>query len=255
VTLEEILDHLAHNVLDDRADLVSGPPDSLWSDETLVRYLNKGVELFCRKAWAIEDDDIGTDLVPSPCCVIPLQENINRYALHKSVLRVLSCTPADTDIPLLWISFDLIVPRPQVTLPDYYVLPPVPMVEAATRPGWYSTDNATRILRIRPAPDAANTASIKQLNLRVARLPLVPLTVEDTQAEPAIPEEYHLDLCNYAAGMALMQANVDSEAKDEGAKWVQKYLDDLRSARNDRLKAQMAPGIYVHGTTTRTPRY
>lgn len=249
MNLEEILDHLASNVLDDRSSLVAGPPDSLWTDDLLVRYLNEGQKIFCRKAWAIVDD------TTAACCVIPLVADQNTYALHSSVMRVLSVTPADTNIPLEWLNFDLIAPRPISSLPDYYTVPPLAFVEQSGRPGWYTTDNATRILRLRPAPDADAVASVVQLNLRVARLPITPLTVDNPQASPEIPEEYHLDLADYAGGRALMQANVDSEAKDEGRKFVDGFMQKLRAAKNDRLIAQMAPGRYLFGQWARTPRY
>lgn len=247
--LEEILDHLASNVLDDRSNLVAGPPDSLWSDELLVRYLNEGQMIFCRKAWPIIDN------TTAQCCQVALTANINTYPLDPSVMRVLSVVPNDTNIPLSWLNYDLIAPRPISSLPDYYDSAPIAMVEQAGRPGWYTTDDATRVLRIRPAPDAANVASIVRLNLRVARLPIVPLSVESPQLSPEIPEEYHLDLADYAAGRALMQANVDSDAKDEGRKFVEGFMQKLRAARNDRLIAQNAPGRYIFGGWARTPRY
>lgn len=249
MVLEEILDHLASHQLDDRADLVEGPSDSLWSDEVLVRYLNVGQDLFCRKAWAIEDD------TTTACCQITLVAGQERYPLHKSVMRVLSVTPADTDIPLSNISFGLIAPQPIYALPDYYAVPPQPFVEQAGRPGWYTTDEATRILRIRPAPDADAVSTIVTLNLRVARLPIVPLNVETPQLSPEIPEEYHLDLCDYAAGRALMQANVDSDAKAEGRAFVGEFMDKLRKAKTDRMIAMMQPGRYIFGSWAQTRRF
>lgn len=246
--LEEILDHLASNVLDDRTALVSGPADSLWSDEVLVRYLNEGQNIFCRKAWPIIDN------TSAACCVIALVAGQKTYALHKSVLSVLSATPNDTDIPLSWLNFSLISPSPTIQLPDYYTVPPLAQIEQAGRPGWYSTDDATKQLKIRPAADAANVAAIVQLNLRVARLPLVPLSVDTPELEPEIDDEYHLDLADYAAGRALMQANVDSDQKDEGRKFVDAFELKLRRAKNDRLIAQKAPGRYLFGQWARTPQ-
>lgn len=249
MTLEEILDHLSSNVLDDRAALVEGPPDSLWTDETIVRYLNEGQRIFCRKAWPIVDD------TTAACCQIPLVVDTSKYALHASVLRVLSVTPEDTEIPLEWINYQLISPQPFNTLPDYYAVPPLAFVEQSGRPGWYSTDEATRILRIRPAPNDDSVTSIVNLNLRVARLPIVPLSVATPQLSPEIPDEYHLDLADYAAGRCLMQANVDSDSKDEGRKFVDGFFQKLRAAKNDRLIAQMAPGRYIFGGWSRTMRY
>ena len=40
--LSEMLEYTAQQYLDDRTDLVDGDPDSLWSDEFLVRQFNEG---------------------------------------------------------------------------------------------------------------------------------------------------------------------------------------------------------------------
>lgn len=249
--LETILDHLSTHVLDDSAQLVNGPPDSLWPDELLVRYLNDGQNIFCRKAWPIVDDS-------SPqCCQITLESGNNLYPIHKSVMRVLSVTPADTQIPLIQIDFGLIAPKPFIaSFPDYYQLPPLPFIDQPGRPGWYTLDDATRVLRLRPTPDDDAMANIVTLNLRVARLPLVPLDVALPQNEPEIPEEYHLDLCDYAAGRALSQANVDSvDAQAQGRALVADFMAKIKAAKNDRLIAQMAPGQYLFGSNVRELKY
>lgn len=246
--LSEILVHV-RGVLDDRNDaLVNGPPDELWDSDILCRYLMDGQRIFCRKAWPI------VDATTPACCVIALQENIKVYPWHASVVAILSVTPNDTDIPLEGISYNLMAPQPFTSLPDYYAVPPLPMVEQPGRPGWYSTDEATRTLRIRPAPDANAVTSVVQLNLRVARLPINTLTPSTPDLSPEIPEEYHLDLCDYVVGRALMQPNVDTETRDEGAKFVAAYYQKLRAAKNDRLIAQRQPGRYVFGGWARTAR-
>lgn len=249
MTLEELLDITASNFLDDRAELVEGPPDELWDDFLITRYLQAGQEIFCRKAWPIVDD------TTAACCSITLLLDTKFYPLHKSVVRVLSVTPADTDIPLVNIDFNLISPQPFLLLPDYYQVAPLAFIEQSGRPGWYSVDNATRILRLRPAPDAKAISDIGTLKLRVARLPIVSLNIKTPQVGPEIPDEFHLDLCSYAAGRCLMQANVDSDVKDEGRKFIDDFYIKLKAARNDRLVAQFAPGMFLPSGGTRTLRY
>jgi hypothetical protein len=250
VNLQSLLEHLGSHVLDDRATLASGQPDSLWPDSLLTRYLNDGQNIFCRKAWPIIDD------TTAACSRITLVLDQSTYALHSSVMRVLSVTPADTDIPLVWLDYSLISPKPSPSFPDYYQVPPAPFVEQSGRPGWYSTDEATRVLRVRATPDATAVADIVTLNLRVARLPITPLSVSTPGGSPEIPEEYHLDLCDYAAGRALSQANVDSgDVRAEGRGMIQDFYAKLRAAKNDRLIAQMAPGQYLFSGGVRTNRY
>jgi hypothetical protein len=49
--LSDLLDELRNNILYDRSDSVSGDPDQLWSDATLVRYINEAQRRFA-KSWS-----------------------------------------------------------------------------------------------------------------------------------------------------------------------------------------------------------
>ena len=64
MTVGELLDELARNVLRDRSNLISGPDDNLWSDETLVRYMNEAQYRFARRSLALRVD---SDDEPDVC--------------------------------------------------------------------------------------------------------------------------------------------------------------------------------------------
>lgn len=240
MTLEELLDHISGNVLDDRSDLVSGAPDELFSEATLVRYLNEGQRQFCRKAWPIIDDETAS------CCEIDLVAEQATYPLHSSVVRVYSVRPNDSDIPLSPLNWALISSQVAPEYPDFlenrfaYSVP-------SGRPAYYSLDEATRKLRIRPKPSADQVTAIVKLKLRVARMPITLLSVDDPEGVPEIPEDYHMNLCDFAAGSALSQQNIDADAKKDGRDLLAKFYADLRAAKIDQVVAQRNPARFVFG--------
>lgn len=235
--LSELLDHLAVTVLDDRADMLNGAASELWSDEALVRWLNEGARYICRRAWVLEDVGHAT------AGVITLVENTKDYALHKSVVRVLSGRLSDTDLDLARVPYDL--SRPQSSnLPDFFY-PDVTFSEDPGRPLAISTDVATRILRVRPKPDA--TAALLTLQLRVSRMPVVELDVASPNAEPEIPPEFHMALTDYAAGEALSIPAADANLRTVAKVYKDKWAETVATAREERQRAEMSPAQWRMG--------
>lgn len=240
MTLEEMLDHLGSHILDDRTELLDGAPDSMFSDEVLVRYLNSAQELFCRKAWPIVDQ------TTAACCEVTLVTDQTDYSVHRSVIRVLSAVPQDSDIPLLQLNWNLMSNQPTPGFPDFlenrfaYTYP-------SGRPAYFSLDQATRTLRVRPKPSAEQVAAIVKLKLRVARMPITPLSVATPLSSPEIPDEFHLDLCNYAGGRALVQANLDAGDVKRGRDLIAEFMANIRSAKVEKAIAQTGPGRWIFG--------
>ncbi|MNX63515.1 hypothetical protein D3C86_945160 [compost metagenome] len=77
----------------------------------------------------------------------------------------------------------------------------------------FYTDRENNSLGLAPVPTEAAT-----LHLQVLRRPLVPLSLNDLDAAPEIPEEYHLDLLEWAAWRALRNhdADLDGDANNIG---------------------------------------
>lgn len=235
--LSELLDHLAGTVLDDRVDMLNGNPAELWSDEYLVRLFNEGARILCRRAWVLEDIGHAT------AGVITLVENTKDYALHTSVIRVLSGRLSDSDIDLRRVPYDL--SRPQSSnLPDFWY-PDIVFSEAAGRPVAISTDVATRILRVRPKPDA--TAALLTLPLRVSRMPVVELSVASPAGVCEIPPEFHLALTDYAAGEALSIPAADANLRAVGRDYREKWSATVDTAREERQRAETAPAQWLMG--------
>ena len=231
--LSELLDHVAVHVLDDRTAMLNGSPDELWSQEALVRYFREAENLYCRKARVLKDSE------STACCEITLVANQKDYDLHTSVLGVLSVTPADNDLDLIRFSYDAMRPRFDVT-PDHFDVN-ITYTDTPGRPLWYATDIATRVMRLRPTPDADAVSTIDTLNLRVVRMPLVPLSLATPDAEPEIPGEYHLSLCDYVAFRALSNPTVDDDGKKEARTFKKLFDEALRSARGETITSEAAP--------------
>lgn len=235
----ELLDHLAVHVLDDRADMLNGSSDELWSDEFLIRLFNEAQRIICRTAWVLED------VAHATAGTIQLGLNQKDYALHKSVVRVLSGRLSDSELDLTRVPYDLSRPQANVAAPYDFFYPDFPYNDTPNRPIALATDVATRTLRVRPAPDA--TAAGLQVLLRVSRMPVTFLTVDAPDREPEIPEEFHLSLCDFVASKALAipaaDASLRSAAKDYAADWK----EVVRVARRDRERAEMAPGVWKFG--------
>jgi hypothetical protein len=231
--LSELLDHVAVHVLDDRTAMLNGSPDTLWSHEVLCRYFRRAEEEFCRKAWVLKDS------ATAACCEVALVAEVKDYALHSSVLRVLSATPADSDIDLVRVDYGTLRPR-YSALPGEAFDVNVQYLDAPGRPRWYATDVATKMIRVRPAPRAEDVTDIGELVLRVARLPINPLTASDLDADPEIPAEYHMDLCDYVAFRALSHPNVDAEGKREAKEFSKAFYAAVRDAKADVHTAEHA---------------
>jgi len=91
MTLSELLTELRTNILYDRSDRVAGTPDYLWSDATLIRYINEAQNRFARLGLVIRDGQ-----TPDATEVM-IRTGVTEYALHPSVLAVISAKmPGDT---------------------------------------------------------------------------------------------------------------------------------------------------------------
>jgi hypothetical protein len=240
-----MLEFTASEYLDDRTALVDGDPDSLWSDAQLVRYFNHGARILARRAWCIKETGI------APAGTIVLQTGKVLYPLHRSILFVHDATPTTQTAPLGRASDrDLRTPYPlgmdaleqgmaaSINGADTYTGAPLA----------FAPDPATRTLRVYPAPSA--TQNGLRVLLQVSRLPINELTLDDTDAAPEIPEEYHEDLCLYAAGRCLTQPMVDSGYKADGRNLLAEFNDTCREARRDRQRAEYSGSRWGFASTT-----
>ena len=243
--IAEMLSFTASEYLDDRAELVDGDPDELWSDGTLVRYFNHGQRILARRAWCIKETGV------SPAGVIVLQTGKILYPLHRSILFVYDATPTTQAAPL-GRADDIRLRDPYPVAVDALERGMAASINGADTytgaPLAFASDPATRTLRVYPEPSA--TQNGLRVLLKAARLPITELTLDDTEAEPELPEEYHLDLCIYAAGRCLTQPMVDSGYKVDGRNLLAEFADTCREARRDRQRADYNGSRWGFASTT-----
>lgn len=229
MNLTELLEYTASQFLDDRTDLVDGDPDSIWSDDFLIRQLNEGMRKLARRAWCIIEEGV------PPAGVLVLATNKAVYDLHKSVLRVYLATPSDQTWPLARTS-DAVLRGARVSTDGNFNIDTSSTTETG-RPLAIATDAGTRQVRVFRTP--SSTENGLAVNLKIARLPIVQLTVDDMDAEPEVGEDYHELLCRYAAGKALTLPNVDGQFRTLGRDLLTEFNDEVREARQDRQRAEM----------------
>ena len=252
MTLDEMLTYTASEFLDDRTELVTGDNDDLWSDSYLVRQFNEAARILCRRAWVIVE--YGT----VPAGSITLRTGISVYPLHPSVLRVYDGTPTTQAAPLGRTE--------DINLRDTSVITPYPadafnaveLGSAASLAGGsatlsgaplaFASDAASRTLRVFPPPTSDQNGL--KVVMKIARLPIVELTLDDTDAEPETPREWDIAICEYAAGKALTLPNVDADQKPEGRRLLAEFAETVRLARQERQRAEASAYRWNFSSTT-----
>ncbi len=240
--LSELLEHTASAFLDDRTDLLAGDPDELWSDKVITRYLNAAQERLCRRSWVL------IDIANPTAGVITLRTGKALYPLHKSVLRVYSATPEDTDIPLGRTQDERLRWLPSALTDPQHWGEAFPFTTSQGRPSSFATDAASRVMRVYRTPSTVENGL--KLGLKVARLPSCSLDVADKDNSPEIPEEWHLDLCTYAAGRCLQQPSIDSTNRTLARELLAQFEVVVKEARQERERQEAAPERPVFASTT-----
>lgn len=243
MTLDELLRELRENVLRDDAELASGPDDRLWSDETLIRYINDAQWRFARKTLSLRD-------ASTPEVVeVPLVAGVSTYDLHDSILAVVS-GKYDTDTTDLTRVGRTLLAAAQPVTPELFT-PSSEDIYPPGRPVAFATDETTVIdtqggmsMRVWPTPSAAEAG--KLITLCVARTPLAKFSVDDMTAECEIHDMYVLDMLSWAAYRALLNSDIDGHAANADrheARFEKAALEVLRDVR----RKLRAPIRWLHG--------
>lgn len=207
MNLGDQLKELRDVILRDRSDLIAGDTDSLWSDETLLRYMKDADRQFARRTLMIRDGH-------SPeYCKVTLRADVREYALHELVIAVISGRTAGQQTDLYRSGHSLVqVPKRREVL-DFDTI----SNDTATTgmPQAIYTDETlvyasrSRVtLSVYPVPTATEAGTV--INLRVVRLPKGAYTLGDLDQESEVPEDYQLDTLQWAAYRAL--SNHDGDA-------------------------------------------
>ena len=216
MNLGDLLEELRENILHDRSDRIAGDTDQLWSDRTLVRYINEAERKMAREALLLRD---GTTREVTHIYTKAFQRE---YPLHNSVIAVISARCfANSSLGLKDDRADLAraghASFDTYHVPDRYFFDPSSL--SGLQPGKivafdtdeYLSENdegslSKMTFRTYPAPV---TAHVQPIHLRVLRMPLNRLMLGDKDAYPEIPEDHHLDMLDWAAYLALRIVDLD----------------------------------------------
>jgi len=228
MNLGELLEELRENILNDRSNQVSGPSDYLWSDSTLIRYINEAQRRFARLGLVLRD------ATTPQCCTVALALNTVNYVLDPSVVAVLSAKypldPGDLARAGHAALGTYNTPDPYFFNPTYLSnLPPGKVMAWSTDEQVSADDNGSMsvvTMRVYPAPIDPFATS---LQLRVARLPLDKLC--DMEDVPEIPEDHHIDMLDWAAYRALRVVDHDKGDPERAAEFKQSFADHVEEAK------------------------
>lgn len=217
--------------LDDRAGRLSGSSDELYDDDTIVIHLNEAQRQLCMEAWVLEDT------TTAAVCSIALVANQTDYALHDSILGVKYIRLSDSEVDLIRVGYNdnrLHSIRP-LNEPDFWDVN-IPLIENSGRPTRWSADIGTRTARLRAKPDSDSALLTAQL--AVVRTPLADMSTATPEACPEVHPNYHMLLCQYAAGCCATGGDVDAGLAGKGARWLKNWDAGLERARRMRQRLQ-----------------
>lgn len=247
MNLADQLQELRDNILRDKSDLIAGDADQLWSDETLLRYIKDAERRFARRTLIIRDS------VTTAATQVTLASGVKTYALHESVLGVLSAR-YDTDEYDLKRSGHALVTA--ITPPEFLSFDPSsPYTLSPGAPLAFYTDETlvyggqNRVtLSVFPAPAAAQVG--KKVYLRVVRVPMTGYTQADLDLgkESETPEDYQLDVLEWAAYRALRGFDADAGAPTKAEAHKQAFDEAIaRASLEMKRKALTSTGLRFGG--------
>jgi hypothetical protein len=242
MNVQELLQCLREDILHDESDQPVGSvtSDYLWSDNTLIRYINEAQTKFAMLTQCLRDGT--TPDVTS----VPLIPGQREYQLHWSIISVISCKRQGDRVDLAKAGHAAFS---TYHMPDAYFFDPGSLDELP--PGKvvaYDTDEyvlpndegswQTMNLRVYPKPAVPY---ITPLRLRVIRMPIYKLTLSNLDAVPEIPSVFHMDMLDYSAYLALRKVDRDAEDIARADKFLQAFLGHVEEAKDLAKRKMFTP--------------
>ena len=241
MNLGDQLHELRTNILRDRSDLVAGESDSAWTDDTLLRYIKDAERRFARETMCLRD---GTT---PKYTRLTLREGVKNYPLDAAIFAIVSARPEGRDYDLKRTGHALVQSRDIDTSLTWD-----PAEASTLTPGaplGFHTDETIVFAQqhkvtftVFPEPDADAAGTL--INLRVIRVPCGGYTADDLDRESEIPEDYQLDVLEWAAYRA--KRNNDGDVgQTPNADAHRAHFDDaiVRCKRDMRRRMHVATGL------------
>jgi len=234
----ELLYELRHNILHDRTNQVSGTSDQLWSDATLVRYIDEAQRRLARLGFVIRDHR-----TPDTCrlTTVPGQQE---YELHPAVLAVMSARVEGATSDLLRLGHASIggylIEGVDPAQGQHIVgMQPGHALAFQTDEGFAEDDEGSvgvTTLRVIPEPQEAQT-----LQLRVVREPIFRLEATQLTAVPEVPEHHHLEMLDWAAYLALRIVDLDAGSPRRAQEFAEQFGQTVALARRTAMRKLRSP--------------
>lgn len=241
----ELLFELRHNILHDRSDQVSGDGnDRLWSDATLVRYIDEAQRRLARLGFVIRDHRT------PETCVLQTVAGQAEYDLHPAVLAVISARRDGENGDLLRVGHASVggyqLPGVQPALGQNMVgLADGPALAFQTDEGLSEDDEGSvGVATIKIFPTPAETETIR---LRVIREPIYRLDPTDLEAFPEVPEHHHLEMLDWAAYLALRIVDLDAGSPRRAKEFETSFASTVALARRTSMRKLHAPRAWGFG--------
>lgn len=214
----ELIQEARVNVLRDISTAVGGSPveDAIWTDATLALYLRDGEAKFAAQTLCLRDS-----MTPEVVEIV-LQTGVTQYQHHKSIKTIYAAL-YDGSRHLRRTAYSTRFGAVGDMNPGHRMTEPT----GQGCPQIYYTDRDTNHIGFYPTPSAAENNKV--VTLQVARLPFQPISITRLDAESEIPEEYHLDLVDWACWRALRNHDADLEFSGES---IQMLMAKASSHRN-----------------------
>lgn len=243
--LKDLLDELRLNILNDRSSRTSGNSDYLWTDRTLVNYINEAQRRFAARSLILRD--ASTPEVTR----VTLRNGVDTYDLHPSIIAVISAKLPDTRRDLARIGHSLFG-DPGIAAAGWDVggdqMPPGRPLAFSTDEEVAAGDDDSRIavsLKLYPAP--AGDFVGQTLQLRVVRKPLEDLVFNNLEATPEIPVDHHIEMLDWAAYLALRIVDHDTGDAPRAQEFANSFETHVQNARKLVMRKLFAPKAWGFG--------
>lgn len=214
MTGDELIAYTREDLLHDTAS------PRLWSDDLILRYLNEAQNMFCRLTYCLTPADGIID-------VVELAEGEPSYPIDSKILHVSSAAVEGASQPLR----------------DYtYRHLPNLLSESVGQPRMFVLNQRNHTIRFYPVPDQAYT-----VNLLVASLPTQQIACD---TEPEIPEQYHIDLPEFAAFRCLRNPEVDGSNLGSADTFEKSWRDRVAEAKREYYRLRMGPNPVARNNWT-----
>lgn len=271
MTLGEMLHELRENVLHDRSDRIDGDDDRLWSDATLIRYLDEAQFRFARRTGCLRTG--GSSL--TQVTTVAYQDE---YPLDPSVIAVISAKFMGNGT---WTNGVYTLNNPPnaagtalihpdkadlaraghfqfegYQVPDRYYFNPSELSRLTPgKPLAYATDDHTTadsagslgVMNMRLYPQVSPEFAGCVVAYRALKVPTSHFNAESLSVVSEIPAQYHFDLLDYAAYLALRIVDHELGDPERAQEFLASFNGKVTDAKNEMIRKMFTPQAWGFG--------